>query len=176
MRVARRQGPATTMNAIADEAGVTKPIIYRTLGSKAEVARAISAHLGEEVETMTTAILAERGSDGGSFRATARAFFELMADERQLFLFITYGWPSNDEDQLEAMIERSAERFIDRFERLESPPHSSPTASRTWGLAMVAALRTIAVFWVKEPYCDIDELVDQVDVLFHHAFGLPEPT
>lgn len=155
------------MDAIAAEAGVSKPIVYRTIGSKDVVAEAVAEHLSLEIDELTMRILADSQGDTTAFAAATRAFFELIAERRELFLFVEHGWASNDGAQLARMIDRSAQPFIRHFAQQPDPAHPSPTADRTWAYAMVGAMRTVALMWVQDPYCDIDDLVDQMTT--HHS-------
>lgn len=41
-RVIQREGPGASMNAIAAEAGITKPILYRHFGSRTDLIRALT--------------------------------------------------------------------------------------------------------------------------------------
>jgi AcrR family transcriptional regulator len=162
IRAVRRDGPGVTMASIAAEAGVTKPVVYRAVGDKEAVAVAVSEHLSRQVEVMTTEVLESEPSSRARFRVATRNYFELLSSERQLFLFVAYGWGSHDGTQLEAMIDRSAEPFI-RTERARSgEAQADESRNRTFAYAAVGALRTVAVMWVRNPYCTLDEITDDV--------------
>lgn len=152
------------MEEIAAEAGVTKPIIYRALGDKEAIATAIAEHLSLRIEAKTFDVLRKTSDEPpeGSFRAAAYALFETLKEDRKLFLFVEYGWGSRDGRRLETMIERSAAPFIDSFARTRRAVERPPAAARTWAYATVGALRTVAVMWVRECYCSLDEVADEV--------------
>lgn len=167
IRAVRRDGPGVTMASIAAEAGVTKPVVYRAVGDKEAVAEAVAEYLSQSVASMAREIIDAQPPSRARFREVTRKYFELLQSERQLFLFVEYGWGSHDGTQLETMIQRSAEQFI----AAGRPPGDADKPVRHWSrtvaYASVGALRTVAVMWIRNPYCDIDELADDVtDYIF----------
>lgn len=173
LRAIRRSGFSVTMDEIADEAGVSKPIIYRTLGSKEEVAEAVAEHLSHQVGELTRQYQTGLGPME-TFRQTVTAFLELLAEEREVFQFVQYGWGFTGNGQLERMIERSAAPFMQMFSAIDGNRtlHPSATAKQTWGYAGNGVLRDVATMWVNEPYCSVEELVDQLSVFISGAFGI----
>ncbi len=161
IRAVRRDGPGVTMESIAAEAGVTKPVLYRAVGDKEAIAVAVAEYLSQRVDSMTNAILESAPPSRERFEATTRSYFELLRSDRELFLFVEYGWGSHDGVQLETMIERAAEPFIRAASKREGGDRVRPQ-SRTFAYAAVGALRTVAVMWLRNPYCDLDELAHDV--------------
>ncbi len=150
------------MDAIAAEAGVTKPVVYRAVGDKEAVATAVAEDLSQRVESMTQAVIRAEPATRARFRITVRNYFELLREERQLFLFVEYGWGSHDGLQLELMIERSAAPLIAHPVRYIEAGERSHATRRTDAYATVGALRTVAVMWVRDPYCDLEQITDDV--------------
>ena len=75
MRVIRRDGPRASMEAIAAEAGVTKPILYRHFGSKQELYLALLDRHRDDLPTFS-----ERLPTEGSPNERLRAVLELWLD------------------------------------------------------------------------------------------------
>ena len=65
-RVVHRDGSAATMNLIAAEAGITKPILYRHFGDKGGLYRALAARYTEDLLARLRAALATRGGLRGA--------------------------------------------------------------------------------------------------------------
>lgn len=162
VRAVRRLGPGVTMDDIAAEAGVTKPIIYREIGDKSAVAEAVAEYTSLQIEERTRRVLTASITGAERFRLATRMFFESMWDDRQLLSFVEYGWGSTDGRQLEVMIERAAAPLMRADAGLFGDRPSSEASRRTWAYATIGALRTVVVMWVRDDYCQIDQLVDDV--------------
>ena len=148
------------MEEIAAEAGVTKPIVYRTVGDKAAIGLALAEYLSLRVQAVGSEATASEHDPQMQFMAAVRALFEYLAEEQALFLFVEQGWGSADGSHTALLIERAAQPFIDGFARSAEGAAYTPEAVRTWAYATVGSLRTVANMWVRDRYCDIDELVD----------------
>lgn len=150
------------MDDIAAEAGVTKPIIYREIGDKGAVAEAVAEHMSLQIEDRTREVLTSAITGEERFRIATRMFFESMWDDRRLFSFVEYGWGSSDGLQLEVMIDRAAIPLMRPDEGLFGGRPATEESRRTWAFATVGALRTVALMWVRQNYCPIEDLVDDV--------------
>lgn len=151
------------MDEIAAEAGVTKPIIYRTVGDKAAIGLALAEYLSLQVDAVVIESATPDGDPQLRFMAAVRAVFEYLAEERSLFLFVEQGWGSADGSHTALMVERAAQPVIGGFaEAAESADGAAhpPEAVRTWAYATVGSLRTMANMWVRDRYCTLDELVE----------------
>ena len=60
------------------------------------------------------------------------------------------------------LVERSAQLHIAALRQSDAGAHHSPEALRTWAYATVGSLRTVANMWVRDRYCELDELVEYV--------------
>ena len=56
--VVRREGPGVSMDEIAREAGVTKPIVYRTFGDREGLTQAVADRFASEIAGATICGLA----------------------------------------------------------------------------------------------------------------------
>lgn len=87
-RAIRKEGPTVSMDEIAAEAGVTKPILYRHFGDKAGLSHA----LGERYLELLLAALrgaVERETDpAGRISATIDAYLALVEREPQIYRFV----------------------------------------------------------------------------------------
>lgn len=178
IRAVRQHGPEVTMDLIAAEAGVGKPTIYRSVGNREAIAKAVAEHLAVQVESLTQTI--RRGDfssaelrDGSQFHAIARAFFELMEQERNLFFFVEQGSTSNDGEQPAALVERSAAPLLGAFTAARTTRHIGPNSARTWAYATVGLMRSVAVAWLRDPYCSAEELTNDVVEFVFPASGVP---
>ncbi|MEM9035701.1 MAG: TetR/AcrR family transcriptional regulator [Actinomycetota bacterium] len=162
LRAIRAKGPGTTMQDIAAEAAVTKPIVYRAFGDKDGVVDAVAEVLSLRIEATTRDATNSTTEPHAQFREATRAFLEQVRDDRQTFLFVEYGGGSQDGSQLRRMVDRASEPWLRSFGRSVDTGERADPAAVTWAYALNGALRTVALMWVHDPYCDLDELIDDL--------------
>jgi AcrR family transcriptional regulator len=76
--IARRGVVATSMDDVAEAAGVTKPVVYDHFGSKDGLLCALIARAGEELHHRTTAAVAGAGEPLDVLERGLRAYFETL--------------------------------------------------------------------------------------------------
>ena len=161
------------MDEIAAQAGFSKPIIYRALGDKKAIAWAVADHLVAEVDRRS----AEAARSGSAdFRAGVRSYFELIERDRDILMFSEAAWGDGDGTHLNQLIERSARRFFDRFVDSAATADQPEWRRRTWSLATVGIIRVTARIWASDPYCTLDEVVDDVVTIVNNAHRHPTPS
>jgi AcrR family transcriptional regulator len=88
-RVIRRQGATASMEELAAEAGVTKPILYAHFGDRAGVASALAERFVDQVaERLTTAFVAAGGAPEDSLRYGLDAFVGFVEEDPNVYQFI----------------------------------------------------------------------------------------
>ena len=91
VRAIRRRGPAVTMDDIAAEAGVAKPILYRVFRDKAELYRAVGSRVAEEL--LIPALVAELERDRHPREHAAamiETYLRLIEAEPELYRFVVH--------------------------------------------------------------------------------------
>jgi AcrR family transcriptional regulator len=151
------------MDDIAAAAGVSKPIVYRNIGDKDALVAALATmfvdRLNEAVERSTAS-----GTRGRSaFAASMRATFEVIDEDRNLFLFVTAGGPGTESVRL--LIDRSSSSMIQQFSALRTAAGLDPRPARTWAYATVGAIQVAAMMWLRDGYGDRDEVADHITQL-----------
>jgi AcrR family transcriptional regulator len=87
-RVVRREGPAASMNVIAAEAGITKPVLYRHFGDKGGLYRALAEHHIADLLERLRRGLATRGGLRARTRATVDAYLAAVEEQPQIYRFL----------------------------------------------------------------------------------------
>src|SRR5438874_6866027 len=87
-RVVRREGSAASMNLIAAEAGITKPILYRHFGDKGGLYRALAARHIDRLLARLRAALLTRGGLTARTRATVDAYLAAVEEQPQVYRFL----------------------------------------------------------------------------------------
>ena len=100
---ARHGFHGTSMNDIADAAGVTKPVLYQHFDSKQDLYLALLDDVGTRM--MATITGAAAGADSGRERTTAgfRAYFGWVANDLDAFLVLFGSRASRDEESVQAV-------------------------------------------------------------------------
>lgn len=169
-RVVLRDGPQASMNAIAAEAGITKPILYRHFGDKGGLYRALAArHTDALLESLRAAV------DGASDRrerveATLDAYLAAIEARPQVYRFLMH--PAEDPQQSEQgfdvgrhsapLLRRLGEELAKVIaERVELGPGGEELA-RVWGHGVVGMMYAAGDWWLSERPCSRAQLVNSL--------------
>jgi AcrR family transcriptional regulator len=169
IRAIREHGPEATMDHVAAEASVSKPIVYRTVGDKAAITIALSEWLIDQIASATGAAQAEVVEPRAQFRAATRAYLATIEEHRNVFLFVNRGEHSTD--LFGRLVERSAHPLIEVFASVREQGHHDLGAARSWAYAIVGALQVAATMWQRDRFRDLDELADDLTRLVWDGLG-----
>jgi AcrR family transcriptional regulator len=173
-RVVQREGSAASMNLIAAEAGITKPILYRHFGDKVGLYRALAdRHIDELLDRLRTA-LATRGGLQARTRATVDAYLAAVEEQPQVYRFLVE----------RAAVEEPAVRgqvqgFVRRFgEELAAGISSEPqlqgveqTRALVWAHAIAGMVQATGDWLLDHPDVARDVVVDQLCALLWQGFA-----
>jgi AcrR family transcriptional regulator len=103
---------ATSMEEIADTAGVTKPVLYQHFGSKRALYRSLLEDVGERLMESLAKATAE--ADGPREQVTAgfRTYFRFVAEQRSAFNLL-FGSGSRRDEEFAETVRRLEERIAD---------------------------------------------------------------
>jgi len=91
VRAIRRHGPAVTMEDVAAEAGVAKPILYRVFRDKAELYRAVGSRVAEErLIPALTGELAKNRHPREHLAAMIDTYLGIIESEPELYRFVVH--------------------------------------------------------------------------------------
>ncbi|MEX2659147.1 MAG: TetR/AcrR family transcriptional regulator [Acidimicrobiales bacterium] len=86
--VIRRDGPGASMEAMATEAGITKPILYRHFGDRAGLVTAVAQRFAEALDTeLDTALLSNKGPRD-VLEQTIDAYLAFVERDPSLYRFV----------------------------------------------------------------------------------------
>jgi AcrR family transcriptional regulator len=90
LQVVRRDGPGASMDRLAAEAGVTKPILYRHFGDRNGLVRAVGTRFAEELRReLESALRSERGPRE-LLSATIDAYLSFVERDPQVYRFLVH--------------------------------------------------------------------------------------
>ncbi len=85
----RKYGPSASMDQLAAEAGITKPILYRHFGDRAGLARAVADRFANELEAQLGSAISEVTNDTRALLAnTIEAFVGYIERDPALYRFL----------------------------------------------------------------------------------------
>ncbi|GGS49593.1 TetR family transcriptional regulator [Streptomyces griseoviridis] len=166
-RVVLRDGPHASMNAIAAEAGITKPILYRHFGDKGGLYAALAQRHTDALLASLRAALDAPAERRRRVASTLDTYLAAIEARPQVYRFLMH--PA-DSPQGEAgfdvgkhsapLLRRMGEELAQVIEeRLDLGP-GSERLSRVWGHGIVGMMHAAGDWWLGERPCDRAELVE----------------
>ncbi len=167
-RVVLRDGPEASMNAIAAEAGITKPILYRHFGDKSGLYRALAKRHTDGLLTQLRAALDSPGARRDRVEATLDAYLAAIEARPQVYRFLMHpteeqsadGEKGFDVGRHSAPLLRLLGEELAKIiaERLDLGPNSAELA-RVWGHGIVGMMHAAGDWWLGERPCAREQLV-----------------
>lgn len=150
-RVVAREGPGASMNAIAAEAGITKPILYRHFGDKSGLYRALAERHLDYLLTVLRTTLREPGDRRTRTAAAIDAYLAAIEARPQVYWFLVHH-ASREEPQVRAHVAWFVQRMADELahgivadlDLGEDDRH----AALTWGHAIVGMVQSVGEWWL----------------------------
>ncbi|MGW1072006.1 TetR family transcriptional regulator [Streptomyces sp. NPDC002537] len=159
-RVVLRDGPGASMNAIAAEAGITKPILYRHFGDKGGLYRALAARHTEALLAGLRAALDAPAARRDRVESTLDTYLAAIEARPQVYRFLMHPADEGPSDQSEQgfdvgrhsapLLRRLGEELAQVIaERVDLGPDSDELA-RAWGHGIVGMMHAAGDWWLRE--------------------------
>ncbi|MEV6316965.1 TetR family transcriptional regulator [Streptomyces sp. NPDC051776] len=166
-RVVLRDGPGASMNAIAAEAGITKPILYRHFGDKGGLYRALAVRHTDALLAGLRAALDAPSDRRDRVERTLDTYLSAIEARPQVYRFLMH--PSDDAQTGEQgfdvgrhsapLLRRMGEELAQVIaERVDLGPGSDELA-RVWGHGIVGMMHAAGDWWLRERPCSRAQLV-----------------
>ncbi|MER8000346.1 TetR family transcriptional regulator [Streptomyces sp. NPDC095613] len=166
-RVVLRDGPHASMNAIAAEAGITKPILYRHFGDKGGLYRALAKRHTDALLAALRAALDAPAERRRRVEATLDTYLAAIEARPQVYRFLMH--PAEDSQLPEQgfdvgrhsapLLRRLGEELATVIrERVDLGPDSEQLA-RVWGHGIVGMMHGAGDWWLGERPCTREQLV-----------------
>ena len=126
----------TSMNDVADAAGVTKPVLYQHFESKRDLYQALLDDVGHRLVTAVTSATADAENGRQRTERGFRAYFHWVAENREAFLLLFGGSSRVDPEFAEAVRRVTAQAadaiapLIDVGRRRRASAHPGPRDRR----------------------------------------------
>ncbi|EST22403.1 TetR family transcriptional regulator [Streptomycetaceae bacterium MP113-05] len=166
-RVVLREGPGASMNAIAAEAGITKPILYRHFGDKGGLYRALATrHTDALLDALRAALDAPAGRRE-RVEATLDTYLAAIEARPQVYRFLTHPAEEATTGEHGFDVGRHSAPLLRRLgeelakviaERVELGSEAE-TVARAWAHGIVGMMHAAGDWWLVERPCSRQELV-----------------
>ena len=170
-RVIRRDGAGSSLEAVAVEAGVTKPIVYDRVGGRADLADALAERLAARMIVATrTALAGETLSQMGLTRFI-EANLRTVADHRELFLYVTGGSTEQTALGRLSLAGMSTQPLAKTLAVWRSGIQQDPGVAEAWAFGIVGMLQMVSQWWITQEGLSAAEVAGQISELLWN--GLP---
>jgi AcrR family transcriptional regulator len=168
-RAIRREGAAVSIETIAREAGVTKPIVYAHVGGRAELGNTLAQRLSDHLVAASGRALKGHSSGREALAALLKSNLETINENRELFHYVMSG---TSHDNL-SIAQRSTSPLAEVIGAWRKDQGLDPAVATPWAYAIVGMLNFVALWWISESERPADEVAEQlVELLWS---GLSEP-
>jgi len=166
-RVVLREGPGASMNAIAAEAGITKPILYRHFGDKEGLYRALAVRHTDALLSALRAALDAPADRRARVEATLDTYLAAIESRPQVYRFLMHPGEDGTGGDRGFDVGRHSAPLLRRLgeelaqviaERLDLGPEGEQ-AARVWGHGVVGMMYAAGDWWLRERPCARGELV-----------------
>jgi AcrR family transcriptional regulator len=170
--VVRRDGHAASMEAMAREAGVTKPILYRMFGDRNGLLEAIGDRFAQELaEVLAQALAGAPGSGAPSsdrrdiLRSTIDAYLGLVDRDPELYRFLTAQLATAPSQPIATLADQFARGIAVVLSEQLRAINADSDAAEPWAYALVGMVHLAGDWWVTRRTITREALVDYLVVL-----------
>ena len=170
--VISHEGPAASMEAIANASGVSKPILYRHFGDREGLVAALADRLIVGLVARLDEVLGGSGTPRELLHDAIDAYVDTIEDDPSLYRFLTNRIPargaalSSIVDRVAAVIARTIAEGL-REAGFDTAP------ARPWSYGIVGMVHLAGDDWVARPATPRAELVDDLTRLLWSGLSGP---
>ncbi|WP_084963506.1 TetR family transcriptional regulator [Thermoactinospora rubra] len=173
-RVIRREGPEASMAAIAAEAGITKPILYRHFGDKSGLYEALADRHVRRVIAQLRPEFAKPSADvRGRTRATIEVYLDLITANRNLYRFLFHRASAEDSrmrSHMTSLVRGLGEELGQVLAAEGVVP--DPVRAQVLGHAFVGMVQTTGDWWLEHPEVHRSAVVESLVEVIAAAFAV----
>src|SRR5512147_3202082 len=184
-RVVLRDGPQASMNAIAAEAGITKPILYRHFGDKGGLYAALAKRHTDALLASLRAALDAPADRRERVESTLDTYLAAIEARPQVYRFLIHpaeGSQGGDQGfdigkHSAPLLRRMGEELARVIEERVDLGPGSPRLARVWGHGIVGMMHAAGDWWLGERPCSRGELVRSLaDLLWGRLAAVGDKT
>ncbi len=151
------------MSAIAAEAGISKPILYRHFGDKSGLYRALAErHVDPLIERVRSELHAGDGLKRRA-RATVGAYLQMIGRNLNLYRFLMDRATAEDprtRGDLSLVVRRLGEELADTL--IDEGYIEEPVRAQLVAHAVVGMVQAAGEWWLEHPEVGADEVIEDL--------------
>jgi AcrR family transcriptional regulator len=176
-RVVQRDGPDASMNVIAAEAGITKPILYRHFGDKGGLYSALAARHIDDLLVRLRAALLTRGGLEARTRATVDAYLASIEERPQVYRFLVRRAAVEEpgvRGEVEGFVRRFGDELANGIRHEPALGHVDPMRALVWAHGIAGMVQAVGDWWLDHPDVPRRTVVDELTALLLAGFTRPQ--
>lgn len=175
--VIRRDGPGVSMDQMAAEAGVTKPILYRHFGDRAGLVKAIAEYTYERIDTGLGEALQADVSPRDLVSSTIDVYLRFIESDPELYRFLVHrtivelGDPGAVLSDYIARVGRQVALVLGeelRAAGLDSGP------AEPWAFGIVGMVHSAGDWWMERGTMPRSRLTEYLTTLVYEGIPLAD--
>jgi AcrR family transcriptional regulator len=167
-RAIRRIGPHASMEELAAEAGITKPILYSHFGDRAGLADALAARTADLlIDTIGDSLdqAVRNGDPHKAVMAAFEAFCTFIESEPSIYRFLVRTSLDDPNPVSSRLVTQIASRISRHLERALELAGMNTGPSDAWGFAIVGMGFVTAEWWLDQRPMSKDQLIGYLSEL-----------
>ena len=170
-RIVQRDGPAASMRAMAAEAGITKPVLYRYFGDKNGLLNALADRHTRDLLDRLRDALRSGESRRSRTEATIDAYLRAIEERPQVYRFLLYGQAAT-EAGLPDRMQSFTRRIGDELARgIAYELQLTEPLAATWAHGIVGMVQAAGDRWLTGRDMDRPALVEALTGLLWGDFA-----
>ena len=166
-----------SLQAIASQAGVTKPTLYREVGDKDVLVHALAERLSERMAGAMTELVAQATAPREGLRNLVAGYLELAARERNLYLFVTAGGTGDERlHQSLLLADGAARQFAEPIAAYRAAHGADPGVATVWSYGLLGALHYVTLWWLRDQSADLNQVIEQITALLWSGMRAEQQT
>lgn len=161
VRTIRRHGPNASMDDIAAEAGLTKPILYATFGDKAGLAGALAQRYLGEMLPRVLAAFASQDEPREMVRSAIDVFIGFVDDDPKVYRFLVRGVSTDERSFIEQqLITEFGLRLAQVLRTALRNAGTDTGPAELWSFSILGTVLAGAEWWQARPSMSRADVVD----------------
>ncbi len=176
-RVVMRDGPDVSMNAIAAEAGITKPVLYRHFGDKGGLFRALAERHTDDLLDRLRHALVTRGNRRERTSSTLDAYLSAIEARPQVYRFLMQRASVEEPDvrgEVASFLRRLSGELAAGI-RIDLGLDEDDPRALVWAHGIVGMAQNAGEWWLEHGDVPRTEVVEQLTELLWGVLASSAP-